>query len=97
MTTNLSVYRSAWKILVALLLAFLAVSETVSSAPLATNEEDIARADMLAIAERYATYRWTATQSNMTHPNLDGGIVDTPDAMTAEGLANHSVNAHKYK
>lgn len=88
MNTQLNKALHSWKVLVILLLASLTISATAPSIPLLTNEDDISRADMLAIAERYVTYRWTATQSNMTHPNLDGGIVDTPDAMTAEGLAN---------
>lgn len=89
MNTQLNKALHSWKVLVVLLLASLTISATAPSIPLLTNEDDISRADMLAIAERYVTYRWTATQSNMLHPNLDGGIVDTPDAMTAEGLANH--------
>ena len=89
MIAKLKRTRNTWKVLVALVLVLSHVSVTVSSAPLAQTEQDIQRADMLAIAERYATYTWTGAQSNMTHPNLDGGIVDTPDAMTAEGLANH--------
>ncbi|HZD55996.1 MAG TPA: hypothetical protein VE136_04695 [Anaerolineales bacterium] len=83
MTKMFTTNRYYWKAIVASLLAYLTIS-AAPSAPLLT-EFATRRADMLAIAERYATYRWTANDDGHNVRHIDR--VETPDAETAEGLS----------
>jgi CSLREA domain-containing protein len=59
-----------------LLLAFTVIlTATPSSATGEVDENATTRADMMAIAQRYLTYQWTAIETNVRH----SGVVDTPD------------------
>jgi len=67
-----------------LLLAPLCAADPAVAAPVAESAAEAAaarRARALAIAERYATFRWTASPENVLHgDDPDGVRVDTPDA-----------------
>ena len=59
----------------------------VASASRAEPVDPARREAALALAERYATYRWTGREANVLHgPDDEGVPVDTPDAsFTAQG------------
>lgn len=65
------------KALVIVLLTSVMIS--AASAPLLT-QETMTRGYMMAIADRYATYRWIASADNIEHN--DGSHIHTPDAVT---------------
>jgi len=61
MITKLNIKRNTWKILAALLLTSLTFSTSIPSTPVLADDPVpfLSREDMLQIAERYLTYRWT--------------------------------------
>ncbi len=69
------------------LILVMSISVTVSpasSAPI--QSEEIYRGEILAIANEYATYTWTATESHIAH----NGNLHTPDAETVyNSVHNH--------
>ncbi len=65
MAKNLIIKRHFWLLIAFLILVSFNISAS-PSAPLYT-EDLIRRADMLAIAERYASHAWEATQDNILH------------------------------
>jgi len=78
MTTNFSPIRYFQITMAVLLLAFMVFCATTPSSASnsnATADNATRRADMLAIAERYLNYTWTATTANYLH----GNNIDTPD------------------
>lgn len=74
MNTKLTSVRYLRVAIAAIVVTALILSNTPVSAT-DTIEDGMKRADMLAIADRYANYQWTATEDNIRHSSN----VDTPD------------------
>jgi hypothetical protein len=95
MNMKLNLKQSIWKVLAAILLMLLVIPSSVQLSIVYADTIVISpqRVRMLSIAERYATYRWTATDNNiLQYPYTDdvGKVINgwtiPDDLMTNDDL-----------
>ncbi len=69
MTNKFKTRQFVGKVLILLALVSLTAA-TFMPSPLLQSEQEITRAETLAIADNFANYTWTGTLNNVFHPNL---------------------------
>ena len=81
------VFRAAAVALLSLISPFPPLLPHAAAAPPKPPSE-VTRAEAMAIAERYRTFKWVPTEANVLHgPDANGIRVDTPDSAFRQGAS----------